>query len=158
MAAEDNKDVSITISSEEENERDQSSLSTSSEEPSSEESSEDESDSDEEQRPDSHSVQPAAVDENHEPVDLRSRLETFLPQLAKANDDLTTEQRLDDAAEDEPHIEMNLGLGGLEEQQGDDIKFHGSDSNSESTEDAALPSISQAEEPPAKKRKIQVVD
>jgi hypothetical protein len=51
--------------------------------------------------------------------DLRTRLSAFLPQLAQANKVLEDGQEIhnmEDVEEDEQHIEMNLGLGVLEEK------------------------------------------
>ena len=53
-------------------------------------------------------------------LDLRSRIASFLPQLRKANEDLSTndDQRLDAVASDEDrYIEMDLGLGVLKEKK-----------------------------------------
>jgi hypothetical protein len=51
---------------------------------------------------------------------LRSRIATFLPQLRKANEDLTNAEddyRIDAIAGDQDHyIEMDLGLGVLEQK------------------------------------------
>lgn len=54
--------------------------------------------------------------------DIRTRLKTLLPQLAKANNLLLNGDNVDsmeDVEEDEEHIEMNLGLGVLEEKTED---------------------------------------
>ncbi|KAM0722795.1 hypothetical protein Q7P37_002237 [Cladosporium fusiforme] len=53
---------------------------------------------------------------------LEDRLKAFLPQLAQANDLLAKEGRkeqhsMEDVKDDEPHIEMSLGLGLLEEKK-----------------------------------------
>lgn len=52
--------------------------------------------------------------------DLQARLRAFLPQMADANSKLATDGAarfsMEDVGEEEPHIEMNLGLGVLEEQ------------------------------------------
>ena len=67
--------------------------------------------------------------------DLRSRLDSLLPQLSAANDVLTSEQDLfnmEDMDEDDQHIEMNLGLGVLEEQDSED------DSSSEDSDESSV--------------------
>lgn len=55
---------------------------------------------------------------------LEDRLKAFLPQLKEANSQLTEKggkgQSMEDVGEDEPHIEMSLGLGLLEEKKGGD--------------------------------------
>ena len=52
--------------------------------------------------------------------DLHARLRAFLPQIADANSRLATEGTesftMEDVGDEEPHIEMNLGLGVLEEK------------------------------------------
>lgn len=53
---------------------------------------------------------------------LEDRLKAFLPQLAQANDLLAKEggkeqHSMEDVKDDEPHIEMSLGLGLLEEKK-----------------------------------------
>jgi len=64
---------------------------------------------------------------------LEDRLKAFLPQLAEANSKLQKggegEYSMEVVGEDEPHIEMDLGLGVLEETKG------GSESEGESDED-----------------------
>jgi hypothetical protein len=54
---------------------------------------------------------------------LEDRLKAFLPQLAEANSKLQKggegEHSMEVVGEDEPHIEMDLGLGVLEETKGD---------------------------------------
>ncbi|GAB7328475.1 hypothetical protein MBLNU13_g00445t1 [Cladosporium sp. NU13] len=63
---------------------------------------------------------------------LEDRLKAFLPQLAEANSKLQKggegEYSMEFVGEDEPHIEMDLGLGVLEETKG------GSESENESDE------------------------
>ena len=52
--------------------------------------------------------------------DLQARISALLPQLQAANEQLTTGengQNMENVADDEPHIEMDLGLGVLEEKQ-----------------------------------------
>ncbi|KAI7865245.1 hypothetical protein BDF14DRAFT_1035266 [Spinellus fusiger] len=55
------------------------------------------------------------------PTDILSRLQAFLPQLQQANEELTTKDTaaldIEQVEEDEPYIEMNLGLGVYEEKQ-----------------------------------------
>lgn len=55
---------------------------------------------------------------------LEDRLKSFLPQLAEANSKLqqggANGSSMEDVKEDEPHIEMNLGLGVLKELNGKD--------------------------------------
>ncbi|KAF2723649.1 hypothetical protein K431DRAFT_301550 [Polychaeton citri CBS 116435] len=56
--------------------------------------------------------------------DLKSRLAAFLPQMQKANAQLDKNaQNIEDVEDDEPHIEMDLGLGVLEEED----SGHGND-------------------------------
>lgn len=54
--------------------------------------------------------------------DLRSRLQNLLPQLATANDLLASQDgvNMEEVDDEEDHIEMNLGLGVLEEARDDD--------------------------------------
>ena len=62
--------------------------------------------------------------------DVRSRLRTLLPQLAQANDLLLSGNNahsMEDVEEDAEHIEMNLGLGVLEEKTGDGDNSSSSD-------------------------------
>nr|OQO25602.1 hypothetical protein B0A51_09150 [Rachicladosporium sp. CCFEE 5018] len=47
--------------------------------------------------------------------DLASRLGAFLPQMKKANEELREGESLEDVQDGERYIEMNLGLGVLEE-------------------------------------------
>ncbi|RVX75009.1 hypothetical protein B0A52_01286 [Exophiala mesophila] len=80
--------------------------------------------------------------------DLQTRLQAFLPQLQKANNDLqdpeiARHQRLDHVSDDEEtYIEMDLNLGVLEEkspgrEEGeDDIKFASSSTPDSLDEDA----------------------
>lgn len=53
---------------------------------------------------------------------LEDRLKAFLPQLKEANSQLAKDgaeaKSMEDVGEDEPHIEMSLGLGLLEEKNG----------------------------------------
>ena len=91
-----------------------------------------------------------ATSKNETDADLKSRLAAFLPQMKKANQDLTNAEQIDDVGEDEQHIEMSLGLGVLEEKKnGDsDIRHRASSSERESEEEI----------PPPKKRKISVIE
>jgi len=65
---------------------------------------------------------------------LADRLKAFLPQMAEANSKLQqggeNEYSMEVVGEDEPHIEMDLGLGVLEETKGDG----GSESESDEEE------------------------
>ena len=78
--------------------------------------------------------------------DMRARITSFLPQLAEANDLLTSGQdvqNIEDVDEDEQHIEMNLGLGVLEEQHDDSASGDSEERHSESDdEDVELPASS----------------
>ncbi|KAI1624799.1 hypothetical protein EDD37DRAFT_649140 [Exophiala viscosa] len=76
--------------------------------------------------------------------DLRSRLQSFLPQLQQANAELEdanvlVEKRIDHVSDDEQHyIEMNLGLGVLGERKrkadDDEIRLDTSDMEDEDGE------------------------
>jgi hypothetical protein len=100
------------------------------------------SDSDEEEDQDS--------DEPDEDVpDLKARLATFLPQLKEANRMLDTAKRIDDVGEGEQHIEMNLGLGVLEEKR-EGVQHH-----DESTSDSEDDEEDEVSLPPPKKRNIE---
>ncbi|KAF2156945.1 hypothetical protein K461DRAFT_289309 [Myriangium duriaei CBS 260.36] len=90
---------------------------------------------------DSSSDDDSEDEEGDEPpqprTDLRARLAAFLPQLKAANETLEAQRRegklpvleLDDAST-EPHIELDLGLGVLEERRPGDT-----DNNSESEDE-----------------------
>lgn len=55
--------------------------------------------------------------------DLRTRLNTFLPELAASNELLSSngaKLNIEDVGDGEEHIEMNLGLGVLEEKKDDE--------------------------------------
>jgi len=115
-----------------------SELSESSEEPSSDESSSEEEDDDEDTEMEDQEGQDGVVNlranRGKKPVmrlgnedlgpDIRDFLKDFLPQLKAANEELEAQKKagtlrsLDAAPEDEgePYIEMNLGLGVLEEK------------------------------------------
>ena len=65
-------------------------------------------------------------------LDIKARLSAFLPQLAAANSELDKDgacHSMEDVEDGEQHIEMNLGLGVLEEKQEGD-----SSSSDESSE------------------------
>jgi hypothetical protein len=67
-------------------------------------------------------------------VDLRARVSALLPQLAAANTQLTEGDAntwsMEDVRDDEQHIEMDLGLGVLEE-----IESNDSDTSEEPSEE-----------------------
>lgn len=69
---------------------------------------------------------------------LEDRLKSFLPQLAEANNKLQQDGAnafsMEDVKEDEPHIEMNLGLGVLKELNGKDGE-EAADSSEDEDED-----------------------
>ena len=69
---------------------------------------------------------------------LEDRLKSFLPQLAEANNKLQKDGAnafsMEDVKEDEPHIEMNLGLGVLKELNGKDGE-EAADSSEDEDED-----------------------
>lgn len=97
---------------------------------------------------------PAMTDTGSDPraQDLRSRLSSLLPQIAKANLLLSDAQGgpglgMEDVDEDEEHIEMNLGLGVLEEKNENEDSDSDSESDSdegESGDDEDLPASSGA--------------
>lgn len=71
-----------------------------------------------------------------EPEDLRTRIAALLPKLEEANSLLTSEggqYSMEDVEDGEQYIEMNLGLGVLEQQDEDDDSS--SDSSSEDEDD-----------------------
>lgn len=71
--------------------------------------------------------------------DLKTRLAAFLPQLEEANGLLTSEGgqwSMEDVEEGEQHIEMDLRLGVLEEQDEDEDGSNDSDSEDLDGEDA----------------------
>jgi hypothetical protein len=85
--------------------------------------------------------------EQQQPVDLRARLAAFLPELEKANQELKQRSaNIEQVEEGEQYVEMNLGLGVLE-QSNDDPKVKDSDTEDEPPE-----------EPPTKRRKVQEVE
>jgi hypothetical protein len=71
---------------------------------------------------------------------LEDRLKSFLPQLAEANNKLqqggANGFSMEDVKEDEPHIEMNLGLGVLKEMNGKDGEEE-AESSEDEDEDAS---------------------
>lgn len=90
--------------------------------------SEDESDSEDElnndQEPEIITIRPPTFKPSIDPArvksyakELQARLDEFMPRLRQANSDLAakgTSLSMEDVADDEQHIEMNLGLGVLE--------------------------------------------
>lgn len=63
------------------------------------------------------------LDFNEGARDLRTRLDSLLPQLAASNDLLASSgghSNMEDVEDGEQHIEMNLGLGVLEERRSDE--------------------------------------
>lgn len=128
---------------------DTASLSSSSEDTDSDITSDDESTSSSE-----------AKEPLQQPLDLRARLQTFIPSLAAANQDIERVRasgsgtgyglEIPDEEDDEngsseqlarrPYIEMNLGLGVLEERE-DGVKLADSDTSSDVSgeEDGSLP-------------------
>lgn len=70
---------------------------------------------------------------------LEDRLKAFLPQLAEANDKLgkdgAKDHSMEDVRDDEPHIEMSLGLGLLEEKSGKEGEQGGDEEDSSEDED-----------------------
>lgn len=70
---------------------------------------------------------------------LEDRLKAFLPQLAEANDKLEKDgakgHSMEDVKDDEPHIEMSLGLGLLEEKSGKDGEQDDEEEDSSEDED-----------------------
>ncbi|PNS19255.1 hypothetical protein CAC42_2432 [Sphaceloma murrayae] len=83
---------------------------------------------------------------------LKERLAAFLPQMKAANDSLEElkqsgrlkEVVLDDVEEGRPHIEMNLGLGVLEEQRDGDSSSGSDDEDAEeSVRDASVSAVRQ---------------
>ncbi|KAL6244023.1 hypothetical protein RBB50_008892 [Rhinocladiella similis] len=109
-----------------------SSSGSSEDEPSSEEDGDDEEDEED--------LEATALPEPHVPVttgdDLRSRLQSFLPQIQNANLALQNaadvlERRIDNVSDsDEHYIEMNLGLGVLSERREASIAVTGVDDGS----------------------------
>jgi hypothetical protein len=91
---------------------------------SSEESDDSTSDEGESENDDIATVKPGSKPNFSAPVasgapSLQDRLKSFLPQLAEANNKLQQNGfSMEDVKEDEPHIEMNLGLGVLKELNG----------------------------------------
>lgn len=124
-------------------------------------------------------LQPAYASSRMGHGDLKSQLETFLPQLRQANQELqdsdgVQDRRVDHVSEDEEHyIEMNLNLGVLEEKSsGDDDEIRllppktGSDegdfsdngsTNSASIEDNVLSRLRGKQPSGQKKRTIEEV-
>lgn len=69
---------------------------------------------------------------------LQDRLKSFLPQLAEANSKLAKDGvnafSMEDVGEDEPHIEMDLGLGVLEEKREGENESEDEDEDGEEKE------------------------
>ena len=66
--------------------------------------------------------------------DLQTRLTALLPQLADANQALASgggSHSMEDVEEDDPHIELNLGLGVLEQREDDETSSTSADSSDE---------------------------
>jgi hypothetical protein len=97
--------------------------------------------------------------------DIRSRLRALLPQLAKANDILLSGSKIDsmeDVEVDAEHIEMDLGLGVLEEKAGDGDDYSSSGSSStdadiDLVENGNLPVSSGALKRPKKDSKVDAM-
>ncbi|KAK4539970.1 hypothetical protein LTR36_009940 [Oleoguttula mirabilis] len=73
--------------------------------------------------------------------DLQARIAALLPQLAAANSNLDKDgagHSMEDVEEGEQHIEMNLGLGVLEEKQGGDCSSSEDESENESESGSEL--------------------
>jgi hypothetical protein len=72
---------------------------------------------------------------------LADRLKSFLPQMAEANSKLeqgdANEYSMEAVKDDEPHIEMDLGLGVLEETNGKDGDDSDDDEDENLEEDAS---------------------
>lgn len=87
------------------------------------------------------SIQRLNIADRHE--DLRSRITAFLPQLEEANSLLASEggnHSIEDVEDGEQHIEMNLGLGVLEEQDDDGgSSDSGSEESADDEEELELP-------------------
>lgn len=77
------------------------------------------------------------MNDTHGRSDLMSRVAAFLPQLQEANGLLMSEGErysMEDVEDGEQHIEMNLGLGVLEEQRRDE-ESSTTDSSTDDEED-----------------------
>jgi hypothetical protein len=72
---------------------------------------------------------------------LADRLKSFLPQMAEANSKLeqgdANEYSMEAVKDDEPHIEMDLGLGVLEETNGKDAEDSDNEEEEEKDGDAS---------------------
>ncbi|KAI9882720.1 MAG: hypothetical protein M1823_005526 [Watsoniomyces obsoletus] len=90
---------------------------------------------------------------------LLTRLQSFIPELAQANQELDTDRlegrleskQLDRVDEGESHIEMNLGLGVLEDKRDDSLS---SSSEEDDDDEGTGPDIGPIK-PAAKKPKIE---
>ncbi|KAG9565763.1 hypothetical protein KCU71_g1644, partial [Aureobasidium melanogenum] len=91
--------------------------------------------------------------------DLQSRLQAFLPQMAAANAELEKlakeggleGKRLEDVGEGDEYVEMELGLGVMEEKR--EGEENSEDSSDESSEDSSEDSSEVDEEDDKKKQK-----
>ena len=98
--------------------------------------------------------------------DLKARIAAFLPQMKEANGLLTSEggmRSIEDVEDGEQHIEMNLGLGVLEEQKDeDDSEGSGSSEDSEredgGNEEPDVPVSSAARGPSPSRKETRVMD
>lgn len=94
--------------------------------------------------------------------DLKTRLAALLPQLEEANSLLKSDAAkysMENVEDGEQHIEMNLGLGVLEQQREDD-ESSGSDDSESSEEDLAsdLPVSSGALKEPLQDKETRYMD
>ncbi|KAK6005002.1 hypothetical protein QM012_007781 [Aureobasidium pullulans] len=93
--------------------------------------------------------------------DLQSRLQAFLPQMAAANAELEKlakdggleGKRLEDVGEGDEYVEMELGLGVMEEKKGGEGSSD--DSSHESSEDSSEDSSDNDEEDDQEHKKKQ---
>lgn len=78
------------------------------------------------------------IDFNERACDLRTRLDSLLPQLAASNDLLVSSDghlNMEDVEDGEQHIEMNLGLGVLKERRSDESESESECSSGEDGEE-----------------------
>ncbi|KAK5122041.1 hypothetical protein LTR85_004287 [Meristemomyces frigidus] len=97
--------------------------------------------------------------------DLQARLSALLPRLAAANRELDKDgagHSMEDVEDGEQHIEMNLGLGVLEEKQDGDSSSSGEESEDESeselSDDTDVPTSSAAVKREQDGKDTQVMD
>ncbi|KAK5133326.1 hypothetical protein LTR08_007851 [Meristemomyces frigidus] len=95
--------------------------------------------------------------------DFKARLSAFLPRLAAANSELDKDgagHSMEDVEDGEQHIEMNLGLGVLEEKQAGDSSSsdESSDCDSEDADDEDVPVSSDVVKREKEDRDTQVMD